>query len=407
MVNCCRNARAWLDRLALMSHSRPEPGPALPAAPPARGNTGWWRLSPQRLAWLCLLPFLAGLIHRLLRPMHQFMDADAMVCAGQQVLAHGTAYDVHVLCPGIWPPMPYVYTPPAAWIMALLQGGEGTSFALGLYGALYFGILVAVFRALLRSDSLTSWRAPFLLGLSGSALPMGNLSVILHGALFFAATALRRRPLLLWPLIVLAGILKPPFGIYAVLPLFCEAPLRRRIVVAVSAALVLAGALLLFRLATPHGFAQWIDILTRANALLSHGHGFQLVAPHLAGHSAAGLILLYGLYAALLLAAAALLLPRLAGAERMALGVLICLLLYPRLMDYDFYTAPFGLAVLASLLAGVPKFRTGLFLACLAAAAVGGLTGGLLFYLLSLVVLFAAALGTYRQVLSWPAKQAT
>lgn len=371
-----------------MFRSGSEPGPAL--------RTGWWHLTPRRLTWLCLLPFLAGLIHRLLRPMHQFMDADAMACAGQQVLAHGTAYDVGVLCPGIWPPMPYVYTPPAAWIMALLQGATGTSFTLGLYGALYFAVLLAVFRALLRGDGLTAWRAPFLLGLSGSAVPMGNLSVILHGTLFFAATALRRRPVLLLPLIVLAGLLKPTFGVYAVLPLFCEASPRRRIAVSAGAALTLAAALLLFRAAAPHGFAQWLDILTRANALLSHGHGFQLIAPYLGAHGAAGFVLLYGLYAALLLAAAGSLLPRLDGPARMALGVLTCLLLYPRLMDYDFYTAPFGLAVLASLLAAVPKFRAGLFLAGLTVAAVGGLAGGLLFYLLSLALLFAAAYSTYR-----------
>lgn len=349
-------------------------------------------MTPRRLACLCLLPFLLALAERLLRPMHQFMDADAMVCAGQQVLHGGTPYDVAVSCPGMSPPMPYVYTPPMAWLMAALQGGEGTSFTLGLYGFIYFAVLLAIFRRLLRDDALTAWRAPFLLALSGSAVPMGNLSVILHGMLFFAGLAWRRRPALLWPLIVLAGLIKPTFCVYAALLLFCAGPPARRLALAAAALLVFAAALLLFRLGAPHSFAQWLDILSRADALLSHGHGFQYLAPVLGGSGIAGFCLLYLLYAAALGAAAVKLAPRLREEARIALGVLICLLLYPRLMDYDFYTAPFGLAVLAAGLAPRLPARLGLFGFCIAAAVVGGQMGGVLFYLLALALLAAATL---------------
>jgi hypothetical protein len=179
--------------------------------------------------------------------------------------------------------------------------------------------------------------------------------------------------------------------------LFCAETWPRRLALVASAGLAIAGTLLLYRVLAPHSFAQWLDILTQVGIKLVRGHGFLAVAGLLGVRAKLSLCAAYLVYAALLGAAALLLAQRLAGRERMALGVLVCLLLYPRLMDYDFFTAPFGLAVLARFFTSLAWFRAALSALCLAAALLGGQMGGEMAYLLAVALVFAALLTAWPE----------
>jgi hypothetical protein len=119
-----------------------------------------------------------------------------------------------------------------------------------------------------------------------------------------------------------------------------------------------------------------------------------------------GMFVLYLVFAAVILGAG-LIIAELcldSEADRIALGVAVCILLYPRLMAYDFYTMPFGLAVAVRAFAHVRGLPAPLLswvvpALCLVFALIGGQAGGrLLFgtYCLLLIALAITALAVRR-----------
>ncbi len=311
--------------------------------------------TPRRLALLMLLPFLIGTVKEFLKPAKWawFQDFDAVSCSGVAVNTGQPIYSGGLVCPGA-SPTSFVYTPVVAHVVAAFERHFGTSFFAALYGAAFCVVVVMVGRALLAEDRHLAARAPFLAGMSASLLHSGNLSIILHGVLLVARRRLAAWPLVLAGVVMLAGMVKPPFTVYAALLLFLDRPVWQRLALAALAGAVPAAYDLDFRITQPALFAQWLHLISFYGLEAARGAGF-LGLPGVSSITwIPGLAALYAIYAALMIGAGlALARWRLEfEADRLALGIAVCLLLYPRLRGYDLYTLPAGMAVAVSTFRG-------------------------------------------------------
>ncbi|HQT63945.1 MAG: hypothetical protein B7Z75_03815 [Acidocella sp. 20-57-95] len=352
---------------------------------------------PSLFPALFLLPFVYGIFRLLHRHIQQFLDTETIICAGNNVLTHTPIY-APTNCFGMVPTS-FVYPPITAWLESAIQPRIGATGVIMMFGFIYFTVFAAVLRAALRRDTLLYWRAPFLLSFSASGLMEGNVSIIFHGTLFFLALATLDTPLLLWPAIVLAAVLKPPIAIYAVLFMFHDQKFIRRIILAGSAILailVITGATYFI---DPQNFSQWLHQLQIVHTVFVQGHSIMATLEFFGIRNALAEFIIYLPFALAILGAGLLVAHygRLPPAERIMLGITICLLLYPRLLDYDQFTLPFGLAVLAecfSLVSWPGKiwFRRILLGGCATFAIAGGVRGGLILFWFSVLLLFTLAI---------------
>jgi hypothetical protein len=305
-----------------------------------------------------LLPFLIGIVRGFLKPPRWpwFMDFDALSCSGVALNTGQPIYSGGLVCPGARPTS-FVYTPVVAHVVAVLERHFGISFFTAVYGAAFFLVVVMVARTLLADDGRLANRAPFLADLSADLLHSGNVSIILHGVFLVGRRRLAGWPGALALMVMLAGIAKPPFAVYAVLLLFLERPVWQRLALAAAAGAVPVAYCLYFRTAQPELFQQWSHLISFYGLEAQRGSGF-LGLPWVSSITwVPALAALYAVYAALVLGAglalAHLRLTR--EMDRLALGIAVCLLLYPRLLGYDVYTLPVGMGVAVSTFRGIGR----------------------------------------------------
>ena len=309
------------------------------------------------VAVLFLLPFIVGTILRLLRPKHWFVDFEALSCGGQAVYAKLPLYVWDPSCPGMKPTI-YVYTPAAAKLFALLQHLLGLTGEIVLYGGVFWIIVYSVFAALIRQDGRLQIRAPFLAGIPGNALSSGNASVVIHGLIFLRRGWLAARPALAVPLIAGATIVKPTFVVYLALFLFLNRPMRQRLLLLSGCAAIVAAYFLHFHYADPTDFAKWQALTGYFGLTNDRGDGF-LALPAVSHLSTVpSIAACYALFAAMVLSSGLILAECCEDeSDKLLLGIATCLLLYPRLMGYDVFTLPFGLAVAVSCFQRLGRFE--------------------------------------------------
>jgi hypothetical protein len=295
-------------------------------------------------------------------------------------------------------PSSFVYPPIAAWAEAAVQSRIGIVGAMLVFGFFYFSLFAALLHAVLRKDDQLYWRAPFLLSFSASGLLTGNISLIFHGALFFLASYLLDWPVLLWSAVVLTAVLKPTFVVYSVIFLFQKQKFSWSILLTATALLAIGSILGLTYEANPQEFMAWLRSVRAAHAYLVEGHSIMAVLESLGIHRPLTETIIYVPYALLILAAglAVTQYGRLTPRDSMMLGIMVCLLLYPRMLDYDEYTLPFGLAVLTASFRHVPwpnkvLFRRIVLGGCAAFLLTGGFRGGLMLYGFSVLLLLTLA----------------
>jgi hypothetical protein len=312
--------------------------------------------TPKRLALVMLLPFMIGIVRNVLQPAGSpwFMDFNAVACAGVAVNTGQPIYSGAQVCPG-FAHTSFVYTPVVAQVAAVFERHFGVSFFTALYGALFCLIVVLVARALLAEDRALAARAPFLSVLSASLLQSGNLSIVFHGVLLVARKRLAVWPMALALVVILAAVAKPPFAVYSALLLFLDRPIWQRLALAFAAGAVPAAYLAFFRIEEPGLFIQWWHLINFYGLQAERGAGF-LSLPWVSSITwVPGLAALYAIYAVLMIGAGlALAHFRLkSAADRLALGITVCLLLYPRLRGYDLYTLPVGMGVAVATFRGI------------------------------------------------------
>ncbi len=360
------------------------------------------QIPPRAMAALFLLPLPYGVLHQLVRHKRWFTDYKATACAGNAVLQHQPIYLAQPYLPIPGCPLhfatAYVYTPVWADILAGVQHFIGLGGEAALYSLLYVGVLLSVINLLLRAPDLAS-RVPFLAVLaSTSSVCAGNLSGLLHGIILLAALGFASSPAILLLPIVLASIIKPTFGVYAALFLFGSGAWVRRLALCCACVALCAVYFIGFKLLQPDAFALWLNTVHYWGLQIEHGHGFLDLAGLAGLHNTITIGAAYLLYAAVVLlcglavAKASLFDER----QRLMLGISVCVLLYLRLMQYDEFTMPLGLGLLAA--AGGPLTRRLCIATGLAAIACGGLLGGQILYLGCLGLLLASGLAAMRRL---------
>jgi hypothetical protein len=361
-----------------------------------RPRTSFTR-NPRFLALLFSLPFIFGSILELWRERYWLDDFEAVSCAGQALHAKLPLYINHFACPDMQPTA-YVYPPAAAKFFAMLQAGFGLSFEIFAYAGVFFFVVYNVLRLLIKPDRTINARAPFLVEIPGSALPSGNISIVLHGLIFLCGRWFLRAPVLLVPVVAVAAIVKPTFAVYLALFLFIKRPLPERLGLMAAGGAIIAAYFLWFYATDFSDFVNWRALAHFFGIVAERGNGI-LGMPGIAG--IANPILLGGCYvvfAAVILSSGLVLSELCVGEalDRLMLGVSVCLLLYPRPMGYDLLTLPFGLGVAVSCFDRVGNFQARhlariLQVLCPILMAIGGRAGERMFFELYCVLLIALA----------------
>lgn len=336
---------------------------------------------PRALAVFFLLPFLFGVVKQLFKAAPWFTDFQAIACAGNALVHARSIYSGGGDCPNFWP-QAYVYTPIGARFAALMQRSFGLTSEVFLYGAIYCVLLGLVLRRLWRDDGNLALRAPFLIGISASGLLSGNISIVFHAGIFLLATTFAATPVVLLPLVVLAGAFKPTLAVYGGLFLFTCRPWKERLLLCAASLAAMGGYFVLFAKLDAGEFGEWLDAVRLRGLTIERGHsvfGLPLIDQLNQGWA---LGLIYLIFAALLGFAALLAAQTWLRdpAARIGFGVSVCVLLCPRVMDYDQYTLPIGIAaMLAACLPCIERSRAvmrAVLLGGLLSMILGGRRGG-------------------------------
>ncbi len=354
-------------------------------------------LTPRALSIVLMLPFAYGILRQLIKPNHWFKDFDAVMCAGQAVLAGQSPYAGGFNCVSAQP-QAFVYTPIAAKAFAGFQAMFGLSFEIAFIGGLICFVMFTIFRRLFENDQYLVSRAPLMAGLSASALTSGNLSIGIHGLIFLGSRVLYRYPAALVALVVMAAIIKPTFVVYLALFLFAGGTMRQRLIQAVIAASLIMVYFGHFYVMDAANFATWVQSMHMVGMVAERGMGFMGLPLINAIDDTSVVAACYVVFAALILGSGVVIAETYVPdqRQRFALGISVCVLLYPRLMAYDEYTLPFGVAVALGCCQRIGQWRMQqitplLAPICLIFAVTGGQLGGRLLFDLVCVLLISMA----------------
>lgn len=348
--------------------------------------------------YLFLLPLFNGFFHQIFHGNNQFPDAGAIICAGHSMLDHVSPYFPGNTCSAI-SHSPFVYPPLAAWGGALIQFSIGETGATMVYGFVYIIVFIFIMRRLLKDDVYLSLRMLFLIIFSSRALLSGNISLVFHGIIFYLSLLEGAYSFLLWPAVVGFSAIKPTFIVYVVLFLFQKKPFRTCAFMTASAAFAVFMMMTLNYLAFHEYFLEWLSVLyTVHSGSFIPGHSIMAILNMVGVHSSKSQILIFVPFAAALVFAGLVIkkYSNLTEIESVMIGISICLLLSPRLLDYDEYTLPFGLAILLNSFRLVPwpdaTVSKRLMIAVWAAILLtGGFRGGIILYLFAVTLVFLLA----------------
>jgi hypothetical protein len=372
----------------------------------------WFDNLPARVvAGLFLLPFLFGFVKQFFKLSPWFGDFDTVACADHAVNQARFIYAGAHDCSLLHPPA-YVYTPVCAHFFALMERRFGITSEFFLIGAIYCVLLALVLRRLLHEDGRLALRAPFLAGITAAPLFTGNISLIFHAGIFLLATGFPTAPFVLVPLVALAAIFKPIFVIYAGLFLFTCRPWLERVSFSGLTLATVAAYFPVFAVSDAGIFLEWTRAVSVVTMTDDRGQGvFALpLVDQVSDNPVLGLI--YLIFATTLGSAALAMAPLWLRdpVERVSFGISVCILLFPRLKNYDHFTLPFGIAMaLAAWLRMRPMgshilLRVGQ-LGCLFSMLFGGLRGqlGLLLVEVGMIGYFGITALRMRRMLgrSW------
>ena len=292
-------------------------------------------------AFVFLLPILGNVISRLTRKHGWWLnDYDALICGAHSVGLGQSPYSLNPMCDGLRP-APFVYAPQVGAFFAPLVNGLGFAGARWVYLVPLIPALAAlVWFALGRALP----KAPFWLRLmtfaaiNGSVFACGNIGLVLHPLVIFAALNLKRSRVPFVAAVILGALVKPVFLTYFIVLLMEERPLGPRLRdFAISAVLGLAAVAWLMLDAGPFGPA-WHAVLNAIVIQQQPGIGL-FSYTSLIGFPAASPVaqILYIPFAAVIALCGLVLAEwgEFDASERVVLGIGVAQLLNPRLMDYD------------------------------------------------------------------------
>lgn len=311
------------------------------------------------LTLLALAPALGGLIGRLQkwRTSPWGGDYQAVACAALRSAEGLTRYPVEPDCEGMQAAQ-YIYTPYTADLFAWIIGLIGEDALRIVYAA-----LTAAALAFMAWLAVISKRVPgrfierigFMGFWTGSIFLWWNIAILLYAAIMAASLLAVSAPWAFVAVVALAAVVKPVFLTSLAVVLYLPISIMRRAVLFLTgAALGLAPTVSFMRQDHPET-ANWRALLDHAAFEQTTGQGFLGMA-ELAGLHGMGPAAI----AAYLVFAATIVLSGFAVAERLALkaqdrvwlGLLVAVLVNPRLIAHDFFMlAPGAMALLYAVLA--------------------------------------------------------
>jgi hypothetical protein len=193
-------------------------------------------------------------------------------------------------------------------------------------------------------------------------------------------------------------VIKPTFVVYLALFLFVGGSLRSRIGLMVAGGALVAAYFAYFYAFDAVNFANWRQTMHFYGLVVERGHGFLGLPLVKSLTGVPEIAAAYAVFVGLVLGSGWILSEQCLteAKDKFALGVSVCLMLYPRLMAYDEYTLPFGLAVAVSCFGHVGRFKALHLMriiqpVCLLFAVIGGQAGGRLLFGLYCVLLIGLA----------------
>ena len=321
-------------------------------------------------------------------------DYHAMACAGERLLAHRPLYEINAQCAG-YHSSAYVYPPWVAEGFAWLIGTMGRSPVMWVYVAAFavstlFLFWATVFRRLSYADFRQ--RVPFLGFVTGNPPAHGNVALIVYASVIGAGLALGADAFPFVALISVAALIKPIYLTLLAMTAYAPAPLWRRALLIVLAAIAPIAMSL-----SPDPMIQTWRAFTLG--VVGHWPGGGLLEwltdaglsqPHIVATvylAYAGVLFLAGLVIAET--------GRLSREARLWLGATVGVLLIPRLSAYDLLAlGPGALAAQAAVAAVAPNIARALSINWKAASAIAflaAIAGGLVKFghILSLAMLIA------------------
>ena len=299
---------------------------------------------------LFVLPFLVGLITKILRGRQWFGDYQAMACAGLKVQAHQPMYDVHLACPGMHASA-FVYIPAVANVFAALEHALSEPVVCALYAILFAASIAALMLVPLRLAP-GSWRdkLPFFVFIGQATVTWGNVAVLLHAAILGAALLLETAPWVFVAVVACAAAVKPVFLTYLAVLLLADMPWLKRFAMMFIGAVAGLAPTFVFVMTDPGTAYQWAQVLTHFVYDVTPGSGFYgwlgflgVRGDTLLAQATfliyAGALALSALHIAYRL--------KLNGRERLWLGLAVAALLIPRIMSQDVFLLAPGLVVVA------------------------------------------------------------
>ena len=339
------------------------------------------------IALLFALPVLKGLVNRITEGGGGFLDDfEAVQCAGRLAAAGEAFYGAQAVCADIPGHTTFVYAPWAAHGAGAIIQGIGEFGFVAAYTAVYLAALAFLgFQVFFnRSTPGRPLERLLFLGLiTGSAVVLGNVAIILHALVLIGALLVTGSVLPLALALGVAGAFKPVLLTFGVVFLLAPISWVRRIIGGVLALVLALGPWVWSYQTGGAEWDAWVEITRFMAVERAPGDGFwgwlavfgvQGTAPGaLAGYLAYALILTLAGWA---IAARA----GLSARERVWMGLALGTLLIPRLMAIDVYLlAPGMLAVAFAARAAAPGvFRAVSWLV------LGGCFLGLLFDLVDL-----------------------
>lgn len=339
------------------------------------------------IALLFALPVLKGLVNRISEGGGGFLDDfEAVQCAGRLAAAAAPFYGPEASCPDIPGHTTFVYAPWAAHGAGAIMEAIGELGFVAGYVALYalaLGFLAYQVFFNRAAPGRPLERVLFLGLITGSAVVLGNVAIILHALVLAGALMVTGSVLPLALALGIAGAFKPVLLTFGVVFLLAPISWLRRIMGGVLA-VGLAAAPWVWSYQT--GGAEWdawVEITRFMAVERAPGDGFWgWLAVFGVQGTEIGALAGYGAYALALTLAGWAIAARagLSARERVWMGLALGTLLIPRLMAIDVYLlAPGMLAVVIAARAMAPGvFRAVSWLV------VGGCFLGLLFDLVDL-----------------------
>jgi hypothetical protein len=307
----------------------------------------WVRTHAQR-RWLfgvlllfAVEPTLSALTSRFGQGGWWLGDFDAVVCGAWRVGQGQSPYVLPAPCQGL-EAAAYVYAPQIAQAFAPLVKALG---AWGMHWAYLPVLAVSISTLIWYTVLLPMPGVPFpmrlmsLMAIRGSPITTGNIGAILQAAIIGASLLIGRARWLFIAVVIIAAVVKPFFLTALIVLLFEDRPwLRRLMTFGAALAAGLAAFAVLLSTAEPL-LSEWRAFLSRIVLDEQPGRGLFLAFSSLGLNEKTPLAYaLYVLFAATVVTAGLVVSEgnRMAGPERVTLGLGVAQMINPRLFEYNF-----------------------------------------------------------------------